>query len=367
MEKKFLRKLTMVTLIVVLAVLIVLMFTIQIVNAEESSIDADPILQGVLEKYINYDISNEDKGTLIQYHLRTGINYKEESEVFPVKENETTIQVGQIDGQYPYDIKVIMNSTETTNGNMDNHNTDVTYHSETGVVTINIHNQDENGNIISDKLPNNDSRDDYVLICYYHTYVDNPVEREVSLNISSKITLFTNENKEIYAEGELKNTVTENIGELTSTKHDTDDIYNGYMKSNVINATEYNTQYTDTIEVNVSKKEAHKKIQVTEENTFVRTNDEEIIDDLGNDNQLVYRSTKFQKQNIIELLGEEFNIEILDENGNILATINNDTQATEDGSFTVTYENDVKSLNIKNILLIKYSELYINKKKNIIF
>ena len=138
MEKKFLRKLIMVTLIAILAVLNVFMLTIQIVNAEEETpVSVDPILEGTLEKYINYDISNEDKGTLVQYHLRTGINYKEESEVFPVKENETTIYVGQIDGKYPYDVKVIINSTETTNGNIDKYtNTNTEYNPDTGVLTI---------------------------------------------------------------------------------------------------------------------------------------------------------------------------------------------------------------------------------------
>ena len=365
MKRKFLKKLMMVSSIVILAVLSILIFTIQIVNAEESSVDADPILQGVLEKYINYDISDEDKGTLVQYHLRTGINYKEESEVFPIKENETNIQMGQIDGQYPYDVKVVMNKTEATNGNMGSQYTDVTYNPETGMAIINIHNQDENGNMISDKIPANDARDDYVLICYYDTYVDNSEEREVSLNISSKTTLFTDENKEVYADGELKNTVAENIGELTSIKHDTEEIYNGYMKSNVINGTEYHTQYTDMIEVNVSKKEAHKKIQLTEENTFVRTNHEEIIEELGNDNQLVYRTTKFEKQNIVDVLGEEFNIEISDENGNILSTINNDTEVAEDGSFIITYENDVKNLNIKTSDIISEGILYIENTKEI--
>ena len=365
MEKKFLKKVIMVTLIAILAVLNIFMLTIQNVNAEEESIDVNPILEGLLEKYINYDMSDEDKGTLVQYHLRTGIKYKEESEIFPVKENETTIQIGQIDGKYPYDVKVIMNSTETTNGNMDKDNVGVLYNPEMGVVTINMHNQDENGNMISDKIPSSDSRDDYVLICYYDTYVDNSPEREVSLNISSKMTLFSDENKEVYAQGELKNVVTENIGELTSVKHDTEDIYNGYIKSNIINGTEYDTQYTDITEINVSKKEAHQEIQITEENTFVRTNGEEIVSDLGNDNQLVYRSTKFEKQNIVKLLGEEFSIEILDENGNILATIDNNTEFAEDGSFTITYENDVKSLNIKTSNIVNEGILYIENTKEI--
>ena len=367
MEKKFLRKLIMVTLIAILAVLNVFMLTIQIVNAEEETpVSVDPILEGTLEKYINYDISNEDKGTLVQYHLRTGINYKEESEVFPVKENETTIYVGQIDGKYPYDVKVIINSTETTNGNIDKYtNTNTEYNPDTGVLTIKMHNQDENGNMISDKIPSSDSRDDYIVVCYYDTYIDNPVEREVSLNISSKMTLFTNENKEVYAEGELKNVVSENTGDLTSIKHNTDDIYNGYIKSNIINATEYNTQYTETAEINVSKKEAHQKMQITEENTFVRTNGEEIVEDLGNNYQLVYRSTKLEKQNIVELLGENGSIEISDENGNVLATIDNNTQFAEDGTITITYENDVESLNIKTSNIINEGILYIENTKEI--
>ena len=365
MRKKFLRELMMISLILFLVVLSILIFTGQIVHAEESSINAEPILEGVLEKYINYNISEEDKGTLIQYHLRTGIDYKEESEVFPVKENETNIQVGKIDNQYPYDVKLIMNQTETTNGNIDDNYTDASYNPDTGVVTIYIHNQDENGNMISDKIPDSNSRDDYVLICYYHTYADNPVEREVSLNISSKITLFTDENKEIHAEGELKNTVTENIGDITSIEHNTEDIYNGFMKSNVINQTEYNTQYADIIKVDISKKEAHQKVEITEENTYVRTNDEEIIEELGNHNQLTYKTTKFEKQNIVDLLGEDFQIDILDENDNVLVTINKDTPVEENGSVTVTYENDVRSLCIKTSPIVSEGTLYIGNIKEI--
>ncbi len=366
MKKKVLRKQTMAILILVFAVLNIFMLAIQNVNAEEElSVHANPILEGTLEKYINYDISEGDKGTLVQYHLRTGIDYQEESEVFPVKENETTIQVGQIDGKYPYDVRVITNRTEVTNGNTDIYHTDMLYDPSTGTVTIYMDNLDENGNMLSDKIPNSDNRDDYIVVCYYDTYIDNPVERKVSLDISSKMTLFSNENTEVYGEGKLENVVTENVGDVTSIKHDTEDIYNGYIKSNIINGTEYNTPYTETAEINVSKKEVHQKMQITEENTFVRTNGEEVVRDLGNDYELVYKSTKFEKQNIVELLGEEFNIEISDENNNILATINQDTQFAEDGSITITYENDVKNVNIKTSKIITEGIFHIENTKEI--
>ena len=367
MEKKNLHKKILGLLIIILAVLNIFMLRLQFVNAEEeTTIKVTPILEGALEKYVNYNLDNDDKGTLLQYHLRTGINYKEELEVLPIKENITTINIGQIDGKHPYDVKVIINNTNATNGNADkNIYVDSEYNPDTGILTIKTENQDENGNIISDKIPNKDSRDDYILICYYDTYTNNPVEREIALKVSSRIALFSEKNNELYAEGELKNVLTEDIGDLTSIKYDTEDIYNGYIKSNIINKTEYNTQYKDTIKINVSKKELHQKMQITEKNIFVKTNDEEIVKDLGNDNQLVYKNTKFERQNIIEILGEEFCIEIFDEDGNTVSVIDQNAQFAEDGVITINYENDLTNLHIKMSNIVNEGILNIENTKEI--
>ena len=101
MKEKISKRLIMIILIVTLTVLNIFALAMQIVNAEEASINASTILEGTLEKYINYHISDDDKGTLLQYHLRTGLQYKGESDVFPAKENEITMNIGQIDGKYP--------------------------------------------------------------------------------------------------------------------------------------------------------------------------------------------------------------------------------------------------------------------------
>ena len=279
MNKETLKKITMIFIIIVLAILNVFVLAIQIVNAEEEA-SAKPIIEGMLEKYINYNVSEEDKGTLVQYHLRTGINYEGISEVFPIKSNETMITMRQIDGKYPYKVSVIVNSTETTNGNSkENYATE--YSADTGILTVKIYNQDENGNIISSGIPSKDNRDDYTIIGYYDTYTEEQVERQLNLKIGFKTELFSEEYKEIYGKGELKKVVTENIGDLTSIDYSSQDVYNGYMKSNIINGTEYNTQYTETESIIISKKEAHQKIEITEDNTFIRTNDVEIIEDLG--------------------------------------------------------------------------------------
>ena len=190
-------------MIAILMVINICVFAIRIVHAEEeASINAKPVLEGILEKYINYSVSGDDKGTLVQYHLRTGIEYEEESEMFSMKENETTIQIGQIDGKYPYKVETLINRTEVTNGNVEiDKNSHSEYHPDTGVLTIKTTNQDENGNIISDEKPDNDKRDEYIIICYYDTYTEQQIEREIDLKVSYKMSLFSNENKEIYGQG----------------------------------------------------------------------------------------------------------------------------------------------------------------------
>ena len=367
MKEKFSKKVIMIIIIAILTALNVFLLAIHIVNAEEKeAIDADPILEGTLEKYINYAISDDDKGTLVQYHLRTGINYKNESKTFPIKENEVNISIAQIDGKYPDKVKTIINSSEATNGNnQTGENSSSEYNPDTGILTIKMDNQDDDGNMISDKIPDSNAKDDYVIICYYDTYTENQDEREMALEVSSKITLFSEDNKEITGQGEIKKKVSENIGDLTSIGYDTEDVYNGYIKSNIINDTEYNTQYTEKETIDISKKEAHQKIEITEENTFVRTDGEKITKDLGNNHNLVYKRTKFEKDNITKILGEEGVIQILDADGNILATIDKDTEFAEDGTLTIEYENDIEKLIIKTSNIVSEGTLYIENTKEI--
>ena len=367
MRGRFSKKLIMMTMIAILMVINICVFAIRIVHAEEeASINAKPVLEGILEKYINYSVSGDDKGTLVQYHLRTGIEYEEESEMFSMKENETTIQIGQIDGKYPYKVETLINRTEVTNGNVEiDKNSHSEYHPDTGVLTIKTTNQDENGNIISDEKPDNDKRDEYIIICYYDTYTEQQIEREIDLKVSYKMSLFSNENKEIYGQGELKNKVSENIGDLTSIHYDTEDIYNGYIKSNIINGTEYHTQYREIEKINISKKEAHQNIEIREGNTFVNTDGDEVVRDIGNNGNLTYKSTKFEKDNLTKLLGEEGSIQILDINGNILATIDKNTQFAEDGTITIFYENAIENLVIQTSDILSEGTLYMEHTKEI--
>ncbi len=166
-------------------------------------------------------------------------------------------------------------------------------------------NENENGELINNKKPNKDSKDEFTIICYYDTYTDENSERQIGFKISA-ISILSSEGRTIEKESEFGGKVTENIGEITSYTSTTDDIYNGYIKSNVINKTNYSTQFKEVEEITVSKKEAQDKIKLEENSTFIRKYQnniqEEITQDLGNNGNLIYKSTKIRKENITKLL-----------------------------------------------------------------
>ena len=180
------------------------------------------------------------------------------------------------------------------------------------------------------------------------------------------------------AEDELTGKVKENIGELTNISYNTPDIANGYIKSNIINGTNYDTVYTEKQSVLISKKESQEKIKILENNNFVKANNNnsETEIDVENKGDLVYKSTKIRKSDVTRVLGLDGEISILDNNQNLIATINKDTEFEQDGTVTINYENEPQAiiiktsniqnegiLNIENTKVIKSSMLEINNSK----
>ena len=295
-----------------------------------------------LEKYINYNTSDQDKETLVQYNVKEKIKYGEN--YIPAKNSEVVVQLSKIDGKYPYAITTITKSTAVTNGKTSGIEENCAYDVNTGTVILKANNQNEQGELIYQDKPSENAVDEYIILCYYDTYTEKKSERDLALTVSAKSTLSTQEDSVINADSTLEMQVTENIGTLTSINYQTEDIYNGYIKSNKINGTDYNTQYKETEQILVSKKEAQEKLEVLENSTFVNVaqnqKGEEVYTNLENNHNLVYKSTKITKESLTKLLGEDAVLEVLDSNKNVIATINKDTQFDDDGTITIYYESE---------------------------
>ena len=330
MRKKDLIKVLAFVVIVVLALAVNKLYFKTSFSADNN---VNGVLEGAINKYVNYALNNGEEGTLVEYALRTGLEYENEEEYNPIKVSELNINVNQIDGKYPSEVKVIEKSSKVTNGKEKEIEEDYSYDASNGNLVIRTSNENENGEAVYNEKPSKDDRDEYIIIAKYDTYTEGKEERELVCDVEYKAVLF-GEEREIVSKGTLESKVTENIGELTTVGTTRDEIYNGYIKSNAINGTTYETEYKEENEIEISKKEAQERLKIEESNTF------------ENEGDIYYKSTKIIKDGFTDVLGENGKVEIIDQNGNIVSTIDNNS-FNENGEAVVEYGEEVNKIEIR--------------------
>lgn len=107
-----------------------------------------------LEKYVNYELNDVENtnGVLLQYNLKTGIEYEEGQEYRPLNSTDILLKFPKIEDLYPEKVEVQAISTKATNENDGAKDWVYVFDKENGE----IYEQNENG-----------ARDEYKILCYY--------------------------------------------------------------------------------------------------------------------------------------------------------------------------------------------------------
>ena len=91
-----------------------------------------------LTKYENFDTTTENsntgsKGVLVQFNLKTGIEFAEGEEYVPIQKTTTNIDLPWIGNYKPERVEVLTKSTQATNGGKE---ASYKYHASTGTLDI---------------------------------------------------------------------------------------------------------------------------------------------------------------------------------------------------------------------------------------
>lgn len=328
MKKKLCCILMLITLLLNSSVMITISEAVEVINEtlSENESETKPIIEAELTKYVNFDTTTEgsdtgSKGVLIQFNVKTGIEYPEEQEYKAIQKTISKIEAPEINGNKPERATVILKSTKATNGGM---SANWDYTSE-GILTITAENEE-----YTDNVP--EARDEYEVIFIYgdDCYNDNE-ERNLVLEINLTEELKDVE-QNITDSKELNFNVKENIGKIISCVHETDNVYNGYITANAINSSnKYETTYNDRLQVMISNKEIAQILAIGETNIF--------------NSEIIYKETNINKEQLLKILGENGSLEIYD--GENVVSINKDTTADDNGNIKITYENESQNLIIK--------------------
>ena len=313
-----------------------------------------------VEKYVNY--SFEDKnGALLKLDLKTGIEYKEDQEYKAIKQTKTEIVAPQINGEFPEKVEVQAISTKATNGSDTAKDYDYKYDSNTGKIAIVVQNkEDDNHNIYTEKVDG--ARDNYKLNLYYSSncYNENSEKRTIEITGKVKEILNTDDSAEISGDINKNVEVAENVSGLVSVDIVSGQIYNGNISANINNGTKNVTTYSETMNVNVDYASISDKIEITEDDKIVNAKDEEI-----NTEDIKYKSTKVNKNNVLDILGEDGKLQILNASNDVLLEVNKDTQANEDGTIEANFENEIDSIKVKMTKPTKIGTIKIENTKEI--
>ena len=313
-----------------------------------------------MEKYVNYKIGDK-QGTLVQTYLKTGIEYQEGQEYVPIDTSNVIINTPKINDKYPESVEVVTKSTKATNGDGNGKDVNYAYNKENGQLQIITENKaDDKGNIYTENVAG--ARDEYQLDFYYDADCYNDKNEKRSLEFKGNVELKLKDDRDIRKNQEISQNfeVAENVSGLVSADVTTSDIYNGYINANIQNNSTYRTQYTENVKIQTSYKEIADEITVNSKNLLVNNKDKE-----NETQEIIYKNTKVNKNEILDKLGQDGYFQIIDKDGNILATINKDTEADENGNVQIGYDGEKTELNFKFSKPVKLGDINILNTKEI--
>ena len=313
-----------------------------------------------MEKYVNYKMGDK-QGTLVQTYLKTGIEYQEGQEYVPIDKSNVIINTPKINDKYPESVEVVTKSTKATNGDGSGKDVNYAYNKENGQLQINTENKaDDKGNIYTENVAG--ARDEYQLDFYYDADCYNDKNEKRSLEFKGNVELKLKDDRDIRKNQEISQNfeVVENVSGLVSADVTTSNIYNGYIQSNIQNNSTYSTGYAERIKIQTSYKEIADEITVNSKNLLVNNKDKE-----NETQEIIYKNTKVNKNEILDKLGQDGYFKIIDKDGNILATINKDTEADENGNIQIGYDGEKTELNFKFSKPLKLGDINILNTKEI--
>lgn len=336
-------------------------------------------VETAVEKYIDFG-----SGIILQTKVK--VDTATENNTLPIKESEVTITAPSIDGKYPTSAYVVANSTMGTNGqnvgevNFTEENWN--YNIEDNKVTIKVNNekqlvrvnefeneylQEADQEIIEEERYYNGSSADEYLVTY--TFMDTEVTEEpVSVNsdIEAKVTTLSgvleeqninivtnNNNYEYLLEGKIGEIVSLNIENKTS------EVSKAYTYVNYNNNGKYEVELETETLVNVSYSNLLESLRIDDlENTYT-SKDGNVVEN----NDVYYKQISIQKDNLVQILGEEGEIKVIDLSGTTVATINNQSEVNEEGKIVVGFADRHTRLSFETTKPIAEGNLVIDNVK----
>lgn len=313
--------------------------------------DGNVVVNQQISKYVPFETSQE-KGIFVQSIVKTNV----ENNILPVEQTKLIIDVPTIDGKAPSKVFANAQSTKATNGgNSEGFGKDnYTYNKDTKKLEITVNNTPDDNNKVSFEKQ---VQDEYVINYIYIEDIQDVQsglgELKLNQTVESEIKVY-NKDTNISSISKEEHLLTQSNGQIVDTLiGSTTPVLN---KGFIYNKGQCETEYSTYWITDIGYSDILDKIILSQDTDKFTLKDGTSID---TSNYAKYKSTKISKANFIKLLGEEGYINIYDNNGNQIASINKDTPVDEQGKFYINYEMDINNIKIETSKPIEQGRLQI--------
>lgn len=310
-----------------------------------------------ITKYIGYT-SNNQPGIILQTLIKA--DNLTENNSLPVDNTEIKIEVPVISEVKPSSVNVVAKSLTGTNGKQNDEvkfgSDNFSYDKESNELTIKVKNtpelvstQNENDILVDETIPQEEryysgSGIDEYLVTYIYDNVQ-MIDREITSNVNVAFNMYGGNKLE--ANEVFVNKLSNQIGDIVTFNTDTTtkSISKGYTYLNCNNDDEnkYEVQIDNKLIFNVSYKDIVEKLYYTDNKNTYTTKEGNTIEQ----DDIYYKKLTISKENFVNILGEDGLVNISNSNGELIFTINKDTQTTEDGNYEINFEKSVKGIQIE--------------------
>ncbi len=338
-------------------------------------------LSSEITKYIPF--TNGDKtGVILQTVVR--VSNTTLANTLPVNGTKLTVDVPSLQGVKPNSMNLVANKTELTNGksadsvvftdanwSYDELNNQITITSKNELQEVVINRN--NGSFVDEtieeirenRLYSLSGVDEYTLTYVYENIQMQNV-LELNSNVAGEVESYgVTENGvmlKAYTSENFKYNLTGPVGEIVS--YNVENITDGYSKAYVYlnnnNSDNYEIKVDSREIINVSLKDIVKDMTITDTNAFYTTREDRVAT-----NDFTYNYIEISKDNFDQILGENGSLTIKDLSGNVVATINNESEVNDNGIININLSNlKLNRIQITTSAPINDGDLIINVERS---
>ena len=312
--------------------------------------------------YVTYNDGNGEKALV---SVKVDSVLKETENRLPIKDSRIEIQVPQLNGVKPEDVRVLANSTGLTNGktieDIKQDENNINYDKDKGILTIITENKEVEG-----KVWNGKGIDEYIIT---YIYPINAISETNSLDmkINSEINMYNGNKLQAQTQGNIL--LKEQFGQMVSLNLNTieDKLNKGKMYANSQREEkEYETIYNMEIKANIKENDFIDGIRISDlGESFEDVNGTKYATTIGNQTYTYYKKIKVSKTNFDEILGTDGKITVYDSNGNILGEINKNTKVENERYVFEGLQENVGHITLETTKPVKEGTISIEYEKAI--